>query len=51
MNELRAMRVTPLVAENTSGRVSAIDGRKSYALSQLIGKRIEERFGWIKTIS
>ena len=27
VNELRSMRVTPHVAQNTSGRASAIDGR------------------------
>jgi transposase len=55
VNELRAMKVTPHVARNTSGRASAIDGRttrrEGYALSQRIRKRIEEGFGWIKTIA
>ena len=55
VNELRAMRVTPHVAQNTSGRRSAIDGRTTrhggYALSQRIRKRIEEAFGWIKTVA
>jgi hypothetical protein len=50
---LRALNVTPHVAQNTSGRRSAIDGRTTrhpgYALSQRIRKRIEEAFGWIKT--
>ena len=45
---------TPHVAQNTSGRSSAIDGRTtrhgSYAVSQRIRKRIEEAFGWIKTV-
>jgi transposase len=54
VNELRAMRVTPHVAQNTSGRRSAIDGRTTrhsgYADSQRIRKRIEEAFGWIKTV-
>jgi len=27
LNELRAMKVTPHIAQNTSGRSSAIDGR------------------------
>lgn len=53
VNELRAMKVTPHVAQNTSGRASAIDGRTTrhvgYAVSQRIRKRIEEGFGWIKT--
>jgi hypothetical protein len=43
------MRVTPHVAQNTSGRSSAIDGRTTrhcgYAVSQRIRKRIEEAFG------
>ena len=55
VNELRSMRVTPHVAQNTSGRRSAIDGRTTrhggYALSQRIRKRIEEAFGWIKTVA
>jgi transposase len=55
VNELRAMKVTPHVAQNMSGRRSAIDGRTTrhagYAASQRIRKRIEEAFGWIKTVA
>src|ERR1044071_4795016 len=55
VNELRAMNVTPHVAQNTSGRRSAIDGRvtrhEGYTLSQKIRKRIEEAFGWGKEIA
>jgi hypothetical protein len=55
VNELRAMKVTPHVAQNTSGRSSAIDGRTTrhsgYAVSQRIRKRIEEAFGWIKMVA
>lgn len=55
VNELRSMKVTPHVAQNTSGRSSAIDGRTTrhdgYAASQRIRKRIEEAFGWIKTVA
>ena len=55
VNELRSMRVTPHVAQNMSGRRSAIDGRTTrhagYAASQRIRKRIEEAFGWIKTVA
>jgi transposase len=55
VNELRSMKVTPHVAQNTNGRSSAIDGRTTrhggYAVSQRIRKRIEEAFGWIKTIA
>ena len=54
VNELRSMNATPHVAQNTSGRSSAIDGRTTrhagYAVSQRIRKRIEEAFGWIKTV-
>ena len=49
---LRALGVTPHVAQNMSGRRSAIDGRTTrhpgYAISQRIRKRTEEPFGWIK---
>ena len=52
VNELRSMNVTPHVAAKATG--SAIDGRttrhESYALSQRIRKRIEEVFGWGKTV-
>ena len=55
VNELRSMKVTPHVAQNISGRRSAIDGRTTrhggYAVSQRIRKRIEEAFGWIKTVA
>ena len=55
VNELRSMNVTPHVAQSTSGRSSAIDGRTTrhagYGMSQRIRKRIEEAFGWIKTIA
>src|SRR5919205_2142281 len=51
---IRGCKVTPHVAQNTSHRRSAIDGRTTrhpgYAVSQRIRKRIEEVFGWIKTI-
>ena len=54
VNELRSMNATPHVAQNTNGRSSAIDGRTTrhagYAVSQRIRKRIEEAFGWIKTV-
>jgi transposase len=55
VNELRSMGVTPHVAQNTNGRRSAIDGRTTrhggYAVSQRIRKRIEEAFGWMKTVA
>ena len=53
--ELREINVTPHLAQNTSGRRSAIDGRTTrhpgYAVSQRIRKRIEEAFGWAKTVA
>jgi transposase len=55
VEELRAINVRPHVARNTSGRRSAIDRRTTrhsgYAKSQRIRKRIEEAFGWIKTVA
>jgi hypothetical protein len=49
------MRVTPHVAQNVSGRSSAIDRHTTrhdrYGLSQRIRKRIEEGFGWIKNVA
>jgi transposase len=55
VNELRSMKVTPHVAQNIRGRSSAIDGRTTrhagYGVSQRIRKRIEEAFGWIKTVA
>jgi transposase len=50
------LRVTPHVAQNTKRRGgSAIDGRttrhEGYELSQQKRKRIEECFGWLKTIA
>lgn len=52
--ELREINVTPHIARNTTRR-SAIDGRTTrhpgYAASQRIRKRIEEGFGWMKTIA
>tara|TARA_B100001964_G_C13818409_1_gene416246 strand:- start:153 stop:494 length:342 start_codon:yes stop_codon:yes gene_type:complete len=51
---MRKRRATPHVAQNTSGRSSAIDGRTTrhagYALSQRARKRVEEIFGWMKTV-
>ena len=46
--------VTPHVAQNTSGRSSAIDRRTTrhggYAESLRKRKRVEEGFGWAKTV-
>jgi transposase len=50
---LRGMGVTPHMAQHT-GRRSAIDGRttrhRGYAASQRARKRVEEIFGWLKTV-
>jgi transposase len=58
---LRARRVTPHIAidghltKTGKWRKTALDGRTTrhlgYALSQCIRKRIEEPFGWIKTVA
>jgi len=40
--------------QNTKGRTSAINGRTTrhpgYAISQRVRKRVEEIFGWTKTV-
>jgi transposase len=50
----RQRHVTPHVAQNTSNRRSAIDRRTArhagHGVSQRIRKRVEEIFGWVKTI-
>ncbi len=52
--EMRRLGVTPHVSQNTNGRRSAIDRRTTrhsgYAISVRARKRIEEVFGWIKTV-
>ena len=54
VRDLREMKVTPHVAQNDTNRRSAINGRTTqhvgYAISQKKRKRIEESFGWMKTI-
>jgi transposase len=52
---LRGRKIVPHVAANTERRGgSAIDGRttrhESYSVSQRIRKRVEEIFGWMKTV-
>ena len=58
--ELRERRITPHVTRNAydtgkARRRSNIDGRTTrhpgYAASQRIRKRIEEIFGWLKTVA
>lgn len=52
--QCRALGCVPHVAQNTTNRRSAIDRRTTrhpgYAVSQQKRKRIEEPFGWIKTV-
>ena len=55
VSELRHMHVTPHVSQNQHARRhSAIDGRTTrhagYAVSQRKRKRVEEIFGWLKTV-
>ena len=51
----REIGVTPHVAQNTSNRRSAIDARTTrhagHVTSLRIRKRIEEPFGWMKTVA
>jgi len=56
VGEMRELNVTPHVAQNiTNQRGSRIDGRTvrqlGYAISQRLRKRIEEIFGWLKTVA
>jgi IS5 family transposase len=55
VDDCRSMNVTPHVASNTGRRGgSAIDARTTrhagYAISQRLRKRVEEIFGWMKTV-
>jgi transposase len=54
IDELRHMGVTPHVAQNTTNRRSAVDGRTTrhpgYAVSQRKRKLVEQAFGWMKTV-
>ena len=51
---VRLMGITPHVAQHTTRRRSAIDGRTTrhpgYALSQRCRKKVEQPFGWMKTV-
>ena len=51
---LKQRGIQPHIARHTKGRRSAIDGRRArghgYAMSQRVRKRIEQGFGWVKTI-
>ena len=52
--DMRAFNVMPHIAQNTTARRSAIDGctthHPGYEISQQKRKRVEEPFGWGKTI-
>jgi transposase len=54
VDELRQANVTPHVAQNDSRKKSSIDERTTrhigYGISQKRRKRIEEIFGWLKTV-
>ena len=54
VHDLRALQVTPHVAQHTTNRASAIDGwttcHLGYTVSQQKRKRVEEIFGWLKTV-
>jgi transposase len=54
VNDMRRLKVTPHVTQHTTNRTSAIDERttrhKGYAISQRKRKRVEEIFGWLKTV-
>ena len=54
VKDLRELQVTPDVAQNNTNRKSAIDGRTTrhpgYQISQRKRKRIEEIFGWLKSV-
>ena len=55
MAATREHNITPHVAQNDSNRRSAIDGRttrhEGYGVSQRKRKRVEEVFGWMKTVA
>jgi transposase len=56
VEQCRHRNVTPHVAQNQNARRrSAVDGRTTrhpgYAVSQRIRKRVEEIFGWVKTVA
>ena len=54
VKQISGMHATPHVAQNTKNRKSAIDDRTTrhagYPISQKKRKRVEEIFGWMKTV-
>lgn len=55
VGDLRELKVTPHVAQNNTNRKSNIDRRTTrhpgYEISQVKRKRVEEIFGWLKTVA
>jgi len=55
VEKMRELQVTPHVAQNDTNRRSAIDARTTrqdgYTISQQKRKRVEEVFGWLKTVA
>lgn len=54
VEDVRRLDAVPHVAQSTKNRSSAIDGRTTrhpgYRVSQRFRKRIEEIYGWMKTV-
>jgi hypothetical protein len=54
VDKTRALNITPHVTQNTNGRSSAIDRRttrhEGYTVSLRCRARIEEIYGWLKTV-
>jgi transposase len=54
IKSLRRLGVKPHIAEKTNTSLAGLDGRttrhKGYSVSQLKRKRVEEIFGWIKSV-
>ena len=54
VSTVRELQIVPHVAQNNRNRSSAIDGRTTrhagYPISQQKRKRVEQSFGWMKTI-
>jgi hypothetical protein len=52
--ELRHMKIMPHIAQNDTSRRSAVDERSTrhagYQVSQKARKRIQEVFGWMKSV-
>lgn len=55
VDAVRSLRITPHVAQNDTNRKSAIDRRTTrhpgYEVSMRKRKRVEEIFGWLKTVA